>query len=74
MLPSYLLRIKRKFNLIASSRLVTCYHPTPEDVGIRAGNIITDINEAFLLFSLNGKASCLMMIFEIWEKTAYLFL
>ena len=26
-----------KFKLIASSRMATCYHPTPEGMGIRAG-------------------------------------
>ena len=25
-----------KFKLIASSRMATCYHPTPEGMGIRA--------------------------------------
>ena len=32
-----LLWTERKFKLIATSRLATCYHPTPEGMGIRAG-------------------------------------
>ena len=31
-----LLWTKGKFKLIASSRMATCYHPTPEGMGIRA--------------------------------------
>ena len=39
-----------KFKLIASSRMATCYHPTPEGMGIRAGisiNISGKISERF---------------------------
>lgn len=36
---------KRKFKLIASSRLATCYHPIPEGMGIRAGISIIIINQ-----------------------------
>lgn len=36
-----LLWTKGKFKLIASSRIATCYHPTPEGMGIRAGHSIT---------------------------------
>lgn len=28
---------QKKFKLIASSRLATCYHPTPEGMSIRTG-------------------------------------
>ena len=35
-----LLWTKGKFKLIASSRMATCYHPTPEGMGIRAGHSI----------------------------------
>ena len=35
-----LLWTKGKSKLIASSRMVTCYHPTPEGMGIRAGHSI----------------------------------
>ena len=36
-----LLWTKGKFKLIASSRMATCCHPTPEGMGIRAGHSIT---------------------------------
>ena len=32
-----LLWTKGKFKLIASSRMATCYHPTPEGMGFLAG-------------------------------------
>ena len=35
-----LLWTKGKFKLIASSRMATCCHPTPEGMGIRAGHSI----------------------------------
>ena len=35
-----LLWTKGKFKLIASYRMATCYHPTPEGMGIRAGHSI----------------------------------
>ena len=35
-----LLWTKGKFKLIASSRMATCYHPTHEGMGIRAGHSI----------------------------------
>ena len=37
---SLLLWTKGKFKSIASSRMATCYHTTPEGMGIRAGHSI----------------------------------